>query len=109
MSQADDIQAIIDILDSGIKAIMQTQDAWWKKLWAIVILVVPEVEKFKDIFVGSEKKTIALDLIVKIYFKYINISWIPDTFEEWIVRAIAGVAIDKAVAQFNKSGTFTHA
>lgn len=105
----DELQTIIDTLDSGVKSILGSPRKWWEKVWALAELVVPQVEKFSNLFQGSAKKDIALQLIDDIYFKYADIKFIPNPIEKWIVNSVAGAAIDKIVALLNKNGTFKHA
>lgn len=106
---ADDFNAIITALENGIHDIANSKDSWWKKVWNIASLVVPEVEKFDAIFSsGADKKKIALELIDTLYFKYSGISWIPDAIEKMLLNAVAGTIIDKVVEVLNKQGILKH-
>ena len=108
MSHSADLMAIVDKLDSLIKNILNSKQAWYEKLGLIVEAIVPEIEKIGETWKGSEKKTLAMEVTQELYFKYLESKYIPNFIEKILVNKISSIAIDKFVALMNKTGVFKH-
>ena len=100
---------IIEELAKDFKTIAKSEGKWFSKLDNIIKLIVLQVERVKESAKGKEKKAVALELIMDVWDKYLNLKNIPDVFERPVIKFFAGKLIDAAVAFFNKNGTFRHA
>ena len=100
--------AIVNKLDSVIKSILASKQRWYIKVGQIVEAIVPEVEVVGETWAGAEKKSLAMELIEELYFKYLESKYIPNFFEKILVRKVSSFAIDKFVALMNKQGIFKH-
>lgn len=104
-------QQVLDVINriaDGIKSILNSDDKFWNKIKKMAEVVTPEVEEIGQGWKGSDKKSLAHDIILDMWFKYANIKYLPDWLEQKIVSKIADVLIDNVVDIFNKKGIFVH-
>ena len=108
MSHSQDMLDAIAKLDGEIKVVLTSKTAWYKKIDGIVRLIVPQVEQIGETWKGTEKKALALELVDDLWFRFVDLKWIPNELEKLILKTAASFAIDSAVRYFNEKGIFKH-
>lgn len=108
MSHSQDILDAITKIESEIKLILGSGDKWYQKLDKVARAVVPHVEVIGQGWAGAEKKALALELVNDLWFRYLDIKYIPNFIEKILVNKVASFAIEKAVQFFNEKGIFKH-
>ena len=103
-----DIVSLINQVELLVKPILEGKEVWWQKVLPVAEIVAKRIEYAHENLKGSDKKAAAIQIFWDIWKRYINIKFIPDFFEEKIVKHLFSMCIDSAVASFNKSGIFRH-
>ena len=103
-----EIIAVINSVEEKVKAVLLGGGKWWTHVLPIAEIVSTEVENAHEDLKGEDKKAMAILIFDQLWFKYANIKWIPDFLERPLVDHLFSLAIDSAVATFNKLGVFKH-
>ena len=103
-----DIIALINSVEVSTKDILKSNQVWWKKVLPVAEIVSHKIENVYEEVKGEDKKVAAIQVFDDLWFKYCDIKWIPNFLEKPLVDHLFSLAIDSAVATFNKSGVFKH-
>ena len=95
---------IIEELTKDFKTIGSSGGKWWVRVDKSIKLIVLYVQKFKEKAEGKDKKTLAMDLIMEVWEKYLNLKKIPDIVERPLVKFLASRAIETWVIYYKKEG-----
>lgn len=108
MSHNKEVIDVIGRLEEGVKAILNSKGKWWEKLEEVIKIVTPEVEIIGAAWRGSEKKLLAQEIVEDLWFRFLDIKYIPNALERIIVNKVSSFLIDKVVKFFNEKGIFKH-
>ena len=113
MPQSEDIILLFDRLSTDIKIMKKQPGDWWEKLDKIVSLTVQAVERLDEKAKGEDKKRLATEVILGLWFKNFNIKWLPDFLEKPMARKLVVFLVDKlieaTVSLLNRTNVFRHA
>ena len=75
-----------------------------ERLSALAVVAADKAESILGAGTGPEKREAACSALADLYFQFANVKVLPDILERLIVKALAGMAIDRIVGVLNSSG-----
>lgn len=115
MSHSQDFLIAIEKIRASVDGVLKQKLSWFDKLKTIITVVVPEVEAIGQQgetvakMSGADKKALAMEIIDEVWFRYLDIKYIPNFIEKIIIKNASSKLIDLVVDKFNKMGIFKHA